>query len=195
MKTIKLTFVILLLFSINISCDKDEETEFEIPKTRETFGLANNLKFYFSNPTNSDLLDLNNNVVLPIAFEDGYTIPNPPNSSNNLRYNYVGGQIEFDSENEKFYWNTLILGKMGYENHQFYIMISENDIDTLDVKFKFTKGMSYGGGEYSAKVEKLYYNGTLILEQNLNNDSEIYSLNENIFVQKINDKTIISFED
>jgi len=194
MKTIKLTFAILLLFSIIISCNK-EETEVEIPKTGETFGLGSNLKFYFSSPTNTDLLDLNNNVILPVAFEESYEIPNPPTSSNNLRYNYAGGQIRLDSENEKFYWNTLILGKMGYENHQFYIMISENDIDTLDVKFKFTKEIMLGGGEYSAKIEKLYYNGTLILEQNLDNDSEINPSNEKIFIQKINDNTIISFED
>jgi hypothetical protein len=184
MKTTKL---IIAFFCIALtSCNSDE-----ISKTGEPFARANQLQLYYGSDTKTDLLDLNNNTILPVTYEESYIPSTLPPITNSLRYDYEGGVIKYDSETKKYYWNTAITGKQGYQNNRIFVRISEKDTDTLDVKFKFTKGATGGSGNY-AYIEKLYYNGTLILEENSKPGASI-EYNKRVYIQKKEKKTMISF--
>lgn len=183
MKKIKL-FVTLVCIAMT-SCNSDE-----IPNNGEPFARANQLQLYYSSDTNSDLLDLNNNTILPITYEGSYIAPNLPPITDLQRYDYNGGVIKYDTEIQKYYWNTAITGKQGNPKNRIYVKISEIDTDTLDVKFKFTKGATGGNGNY-AYIEKLYYNGTLILEEN-SNPGALIEYKKRVFIQKKGNKTVIS---
>jgi len=184
MKSLKLiTTFLCIAFTC---CDSDENSQ-----TGEPFARANQLQLYYSNETNSDLLNLNNNTIFPITYEDSYIAPNLPPITDLLRYDYDGGVIKYDSEIKKYYWNTAITGKQGHQKNRIYIRISEKDTDTLDVKFKFTKGATGGNGNY-AYINKLYYNGTLILEEN-SNPGALIENKKRVYIQKKEKKTLISF--
>lgn len=175
-----------------MSCSSNEDEP--NPETAEPFIRANQLQFYFSNPTNADLLDLNNNIILPIAYEGKYTpITLPPKNDNNpKKYFYNGGSIEYDSAIQKYYWNTVITGKKGIKQNKIFVRISETDTDTLDVKFKFTKDAIGTSDGFYAYIEKLYYNSTLIHEENSNKKALIDPV-KRVFIQKNGKKTLISF--
>ena len=182
----KRTKLIIAFFCIALtSCNSDE-----ITKTGEPFARANQLQLYYSSDTKTDLLDLTNNTILPVTYEESYIPSTLPPITNTLRYDYVGGVIKYDSETKKHYWNTAITGKQGYENNRIFVRISEKDTDTLDVKFKFTKGATGGDGNY-AYIDKLFYNGTLILEENSNPGASI-EYNKRVYIQKKEKKTLIS---
>jgi hypothetical protein len=185
MKTTKL---IIFFFCIAItSCNSDE-----ISKTGEPFARANQLQLYYSSDTKTDLLDLTNNTILPVTYEESYIPSTLPPISNTLRYVYVGGVIEYNSEIKKYYWNTVITGKQGYQNNKIFVRISEKDTDTIDVKFKFKREAMNGGNGIYAYIEKLYYNGTLILEENSKPGASI-EYNKRVYIQKKEKKTMISF--
>jgi hypothetical protein len=185
MKNIKL---LISFFCVTLtSCNSDEITQ-----TGEPFARANQLQLYFSNDANADLLDLNNNIILPVTYEESYIPSSLPPITNPLRYDYIGGTIEYDLKIQKYYWNTVITGKQGYVNNKIYVRISEKDIDTLDVKFKFTKGAIGSPNGYYALIDKLYYNGTLILQE-YPNDDIIIDNDRKIFIQKKGSITVISF--
>jgi hypothetical protein len=190
MKTLKFILIALLFTGFFSSCTKDDVPT--VPVTGEPFGRATMLKFYFSSDTNSDLLNLNNNVLLPVSYENNFKIPNPPTSSNSLRYIYDGGDIQYDPNTNKYAWNTIIYGKKGYLTNKFYIRISETDTDTLDVNYKYSNGAIGGDGWY-ANIDKLYYNGTLILHESLDKNSVSTASHDKVFIKKIGKKTTISF--
>lgn len=184
MKTIKLIFA---SFCIALtSCNSDE-----ITKNGEPFARANQLQFYYSSDTNTDLLNLNNNSILPITYEKSYIPSTLPPIIDPLRYDYVGGVIKYNSEIKKYYWNTVITGKQGNQKNRIFVRISEKDADTLDVTFKFTKGAIDGGNGTYAYIDKLYYNGTLILKENSNPGAKI-EYNKRVYIQKKEKKTLIS---
>ncbi|WP_264564943.1 hypothetical protein [Flavobacterium sp. N3904] len=108
-----------------------------------------------------------------------------------MRYIYAGGVIEYNSEIKKYYWNTVITGKQGYQNNKIFVRISEKDTDTLEVKFKFKREAMNGGNGIYAYIEKLYYNGTLILEENSKPGASI-EYNKRVYIQKKEKKTLIS---
>ena len=190
MKNIKLIFSVLLFIGFFGSCSKDESET--VPTTGEPFGRATMLKFYFSSDTNSDLLNLTNNVILPVSYEDSFTVPNSPTASNNVRYIYDGGDIRYDSEIQKYAWNTIIYGKKGYLTNKFYVRISETDTDTINVNYKYSNGAMGGDGWY-ANIDKLYYNGVLILQESLDKNSVTVSSHDKVFIKKTGKKTAISF--
>jgi len=190
MKTLKLILIALLFTGFFSSCSKDEVPT--VPVTGEPFGRATMLKFYFSSDTNSDLLNLNNNVILPVSYENNFTVPSPPTSSNGLRYFYDGGDIQYDAKTDKYAWNTIIYGKMGYLTNKFYVRISETDTDTINVNYKYSYGAIGGDGWY-ANIDKLYYNGTLILHESQDVNSVTIASHDKVFIKKVGKKTIISF--
>jgi len=184
---LKLSIIVFSIFII--SCEEESET---VPKTGEPFYRGNTVKFFYSDNNGVDLLDLRNNVILPISFEDTIPTVESPSQNDTLNYYYDGGTIKYDSELERYYWTTLIYGKRGYKKHQFYVKISETDIDTFDVEFTYTtEGVI--GGEYYAYIDKLFYNGTLIMQEIVGDNGREYS-NEKIFIEKDNGKTIITFD-
>ena len=186
----KNTILLVPLFCVILtSCSSSDD---EIPVTNEPFARANQLQLYYSSDTKTDLLDLNNNTILPVTYEESYVPSNLPPIANLSRYDYPGGIIKYDSELKKHYWNTVITGKKGHVNNKIYIRISEKDIDTMDVKFKFTKGAIGSSDGYYALIDKLYYNGILILQEYLKNDILIDNKRK-IFIQKKGTKTVISF--
>lgn len=185
----KNTILFIAFFSITLTgCSSNED---EIPQTGEPFALANQLQLYFSSDTKTDLLDLTNNTILPVTYEELYIPSTLPPITNLLRYNYEGGVIEYDSETKKYYWNTVITGKQGYKNNRIFVRISEKDTDTIDVKFKFKREAMNGGNGIHAYIEKLHYNGTLIQEEIPIPGNIKY--NERVFIQKKGNKTMISF--
>jgi len=188
MKTIKFILVVLLFTGFFSSCIKDETA----PVTGEPFGRANQLKFYFSSDTNPDLLNLNSNVILPVSYETSFIIPNPPTSSNNLRYVYDGGDIQYDPKTDKYTWNTIVYGKQGYLTNKFYVRISETDTDTINVNYKYSNGAIGGNGWY-ANIDKLYYNGILILHESLDENLVSTASHDKVFIKKVGKKTTISF--
>jgi hypothetical protein len=186
----KNTILLIAFFSIILTgCSSNDE---EIPQTGEPFARANQLQFFFSNDSNTDLLNLNNNTILPITYENSYISSNFPTIIDPLRYDYQGGTIQYESKLKKYYWNTAITGKQGYINNRIYVGISEKDVDTIDVKFKFTKGAIGSANGYYALIDKLYYNETLIFQEYPNNDM-IIDNERNIFIQKKGTKTVITF--
>ncbi|MDR6843531.1 hypothetical protein [Flavobacterium granuli] len=188
MKTTKLIFVIFCITCITLtSCSSNED---EIPQTGEPFWRANSLQFYYSNDTNTDLLDLNNNPIFPVTYEESYIPSDLPPITNPLRYNYKGGIIEYESKMQKYYWSTLIAGKQGYQNNRIFVRISEKDTDTIDVKFKFKREAMNGSNGIYAYIDKLYYNRTLILEENSKPDASIEH-NKRVYIQKKGNKTVI----
>jgi len=173
------SFLILLL-----SCEKENE----IPKTSEPFARASNMKFYFRSTDCIDLLNTVNNIR-PIAFDFTIEIPAQATFEDSINYFYNNSFISYNSLLEKYYWQTPIYGKKGYIKHQFYVSISENDIDTLKAEFRYTTGADGGDGIY-ANIEKLSYNG-IAIRHSENKSSEFVP--ENIFITKQNGKTTISF--
>ena len=186
---LKLEIIVFTLIMFFISCENESEI---IPKTGEPFARGNTVKFYYSNGSGVDLLNLKNNVILPVSFEDTVPIVERPSLNDTLYYYYDGGVIKFDSELERYYWLTPIYGKQGYEKHQFYVKISETDIDTFDVEFSYTTE-DIVGADFYAYIDKLFYNGTLIMQEIVGDNGREYS-NDKIFIQKDNGKTIISFD-
>ncbi|WP_264564942.1 hypothetical protein [Flavobacterium sp. N3904] len=64
----KNTILLIAFFIIALtSCSSNED---EIPQTGEPFARANQLQLYYSSDTKTDLLDLNNNTILPITYEE-----------------------------------------------------------------------------------------------------------------------------
>ena len=185
---IKLLFLILMTTS---SCDKQEE----IPATGEPFGRANSLKFYFSNENSNDLLNLKDNPLLPVTYETNFSIPEQPSAIDTLQYYYCGEEIKFDTKSRYYYWNTTIPGKQGYRKNQFYVRLSEKDIDTMDVEFSFVRGKGLVGGDVYAYIDKLYYNGKLIMEECQNCDYLYRYSHQQVLIHKLGDRTTISFGD
>lgn len=189
MKTLNLFIAFFCI--ILTSCSSSDEEE-QSPETAEPFVRENQLQFYFSSPTNADLLNLNNNIILPIAYEGKYSPSNLPPKGNSFKYVYQGGTIEYDSAIDKYYWSTVITGKKGIKKNKIFVRISETDTDTLDVNFKFTKGEVAGPDIFYAYIEKLYYNDILIHEENSNKKLLIDPV-KRIFIKKNGNKTAISF--
>ncbi len=177
-------FSCLLLFS---AC----EEEVLIPKTGEPFGRGNTIKFYFCDGAGNDLLNLRNNTILPVTFEDTINLPEPPTENDTLHYYYNGGVIKYDLETEKYYWRAVIYGKEGYTRHQFYVYISESDIDTIKAEFRYTTGAYDGGDGIYANIDKLSYND-VVIRRGENTTSEFVP--ENIHITKENGNTTISID-
>ncbi len=178
----------IMLFA-TVACHKSNE----IPATGEPFYRANSLKFFFTDGTNKDLLNLRNNPILPVTFEYTFQAPALPGPADTMRYNYMGMEIKYDTETKMYAWNTGINGKSGIQTHEVYIAVNESDIDTLKAYFSYIMGDVIPNGPY-AIVEKLYYNGILITEEKMNSESGIQEFtNKRIFIKKENGATKISF--
>lgn len=184
--------LLIAFFCIIVTSCSSSSDEIQNPENHEPFIRENQLRFYFSNPTNADLLNLNNNVITPIAYEGKYNPSNLPPKNNAIKYAYPGGIIEYDGAIDKYYWGTIIPGRKGIKKNKIFIRITETDTDTLDVTFKFTKGDVAGPDNFYAFIEKLYYNDTMILEENPNKKTLIDPV-KRIFIQKNEKKTLISF--
>ncbi|WP_281635833.1 hypothetical protein [Flavobacterium marginilacus] len=189
MKTLNIFIAFFCLTIISCSSSDNEEQD---PETAEPFVRENQLQFYFSSPANTDLLNLNNNIIVPIAYEGKYNPSTLPPKNNSKKYVYQGGTIEYDAAIDKYYWSTGITGKKGIKKNTIFVRITETDTDTLDVNFKFTKGEGSGADKFYAYIEKLYYNDILIHEENSNKKIEIDPV-KRIFIQKNGKKTLISF--
>lgn len=186
---LKFSTIIFFFFILIASCEESEE----IPKTGEPFARGTGIQFYYSNDQGEDLLDLRDNTILPVAFQDTFQLPEPPTDEDTIRYYYDGGKIIYDTEINRYFWNTFIYGRSGYVEHQFYVRLSENDIDTIDVEFSFTTDNVIGSDIY-AYIDKLFYNGTLIRHEIQGENSGSEYTPEKIFIQKDNGKTIITFD-
>ena len=182
---ILLTFVSIIA---KISCEEENE----IPKTGEPFWRASNMKFYFINQSGEDLLSSENNEIRPIKFDFTLDIPEQETYMDSINYFSESSSISYNSEFEKYYWQTPINGKEGYLSHQFYVFISEGDIDTIRAEFRYTTGAYDGGDGIYANIDMLTYNG-IIIRSGENTSTEF--IPENIFILKENGKTTITFED
>lgn len=170
-----------LIFSISLltlfSCNKDNELD--IPKTGEPFARAQNMKYYYSDESSNDLLNSENRIITPVTFE--YL---------NDTIWYHENRTEYNDEIEKFYCMFYAWGRAGYVDHQYFVKLSENDTDTIDVKYRYSTGADGGNGFYS-NIDKFYYNGILI-RRGENTSSEWVP--ENIYILKTKGKTSISFD-
>ena len=174
----KIVTIILLLLLINSSCDKDENIDFERDLS---FTRGTNLRFYFSDNIGTDLLDLKNNKILPIPYETTI-VPIDTFISNDSVLIYNECTIRYNNELGKFYWNISILGTEGITENQFYVKISENDVDTFNVEFTYYPPPNY---LYKVYIDNLYYNGKLIMQEKYDENYEyIETLFEKVFIQK-----------
>ncbi|MDA3907402.1 MAG: hypothetical protein PF484_15125 [Bacteroidales bacterium] len=173
---LKLSAIVFSLLLFTSACEKFKR----IPKTGEPFYRAQSMKYYFSNELGDDLLIPEDSIIKPIAFED----------KGDSLFFQSRSRIDYDNQLGNYYWKTGIFGRQGYINYQFYIKISETDVDTLTVKFRYTTEGLVGGGTY-ANIDKLYYNETLI-RSGENTSSEF--IPERIFIMKDNERTLVSVE-
>ena len=181
-------FICITLCTIN-ACKKT----LEIPKTGYEFARGNDLRFYYIDGSNKDLLNLKNHPLLPVAFRDTACQPVAPNHSDSSFYSFCGCSINYDSESRFYYFNTAIFGKQGYETDEFYIKVTDEDVDTLKAYFHYTWGASGGDGIY-AYVDKLYYNGILITTEKTVSGTANSFTHKKIFILKENGKTKITSE-
>jgi hypothetical protein len=172
-----------------LSCSKDKEV---IRPTNDPFSRETNMKFYFSNENGDDLLDLSNNQFLPIAYETTMVLPDTIPADSTTSFQYNGGQIALNSTNDRFYWRNYITGKTGVTVNRIFLRLSETDTDTLDVAFSFSSVIINNVPGYYPNIDRLLYNGTVIRE---NESSSNAFIPANIYIQKVGEKSVITFNE
>lgn len=188
MRIIYLTVAGIVLIAMSCEIDSgidcnSNNTEPEILNTGEPFARAQTMRFYFRNETGEDLLDsMNDNSIRPVFFV---------NESDDTLFFPDRNQVDIKVDNGKYYWTTMIYGKEGYHDYQFYVKVTDSDIDTISAYFRYSLGADGGNGIY-ANIEKLYYNETLIRSDE-NTPCEFAP--QNIYITKETGKTIVGFED
>lgn len=90
-----------------------------------------------------------------------------------------------------YYWSSAIYGRKGYRDFQFFVQLSESDIDTITAEFWYTTGADGRDGIY-ANIDRLYNNEALIRACEITSSEFIP---EEIFITKDNGRTVITFEE
>lgn len=179
MKYFNFSLFAAIFFLTLFGCGKEESAP-EIPKSGEPFARALRMEYYFSNEFGDDLLIPQNEIVRPLTFE----------LRGDSLYFHGNSEIDLNPEKEKYYWNTVLYGRKGYRDFQFFVQISESDIDTLTVEYRYTTGATGGDGIY-ANIDKLYYNQTLIRSME---NTHVEFVPEEIHITKSNGRTLVSIE-
>jgi len=195
MTNLKFHILLFVVMSLLVSCEKEKSTlPQEAHNQHGVFYRANSLKFYYIDENGNSLIDLNDTTSFPVTYID--TIELPVNYEqfgiNGYIYNGNCDIVGNDGEIDKNYWETLIRGVYHQEEFHYYIKINENDIDTITAKFRFEEDVAYGVDGSYAYIDKLFYNSYLIMyDEGLTSEYEP----ESVFVKKLEDKTLISFNE
>ena len=163
-------FYLFIVICLSFSC-KDETRE-NPPLKGDCFLLGNPWKFYFVDKERKSIIGLKAGQILPTTeiqpspYFRPSTIPEGyENNGKSYFYNGNANTIGFEPETGLYFWTTVIPGYEYLTNHSFYIHFNHTDIDTVEVKFRFQYEDVYGG-DFTAQVKELRYNGTLVIKNN-----------------------------